>query len=397
MKSFFLYFLLLLSTLFCSTGCQIVELHAQKIEIMASHTIKDKYNSLENYKNIEECGFSLARENYQSRDVAVQHLKTALKTNVKLIVGCPELSKDMENTVRIFNNFSSFGGYYLSDEPGADRFSELSKKLKRLRDLDSIHYIWINLHPIYASQKYLQVDSYERYVADYLKIVNPPILSFDSYGLLKKGLRPDYYKNLEIISSYCREKGTPFWAYVLTSQFSSYEKPTKGTLSFQVYNNLAYGAQGIEYFSYRQILTHGLNMTIAPVDTKYKRTSIFPIVKEVNKEISYYSPFFSGSKIIDVSHLSSNIPLGTKRICSFPKGMSVVYYNGEGFVVSKFIKNNHVYIMFVNKDYKREQTIVIQSSNKIRQLSHNKTKRRRLSGRIPFVVEAGSMVLLRVS
>lgn len=368
-----------------------------EIPIMASHTILSNDYSIENYKAIEECGYTLARENYPSRDIAIQHLKAALKSKVKLIIGCPEILSDMAKTVQMFNEYSSFGGYYLYDEPTTDEFVLLSDKVKRLKELDNRNYIWINIFPIVAQNHQLKSDSYKRYLDDYLKIVKPPFLSFDCYGILKSGLISNYYLNLEMVSSCCKEKGVPFWAYVLSSQFGDYEYPTKGVLSFQAYNNLAYGAQGIEYFSYRRILGHGLNMTIAPVNIDYKKMSVFDTVKELNSEIRYYSKFLYRSDIQEIAHLCKELPAGTKRLENLPKGLLVETYNSDGFVVSQFKKSGKMYIMFVNKDYNNSQVIAIFSKTKIRRISCYKSERQKIHGHQTINIKAGSILLLRLS
>lgn len=369
-----------------------------RIPVMASHTIRSGHESLVNYKNLEEAGFTLSRENYPSREIAVMHLKIAEQTGVKLIVGCPEILSDTKNTVAIFNSYKSFAGYYLSDEPGANSFEDLSAKMKKIRAFDDSHYIWVNLFPMYATKKQLQTSSYERYVDGFLETVKPRFVSFDNYGILKKGLRSNFYHNLEIVSSICREADIPFWAYVLTSQFGNYEYPTKGTLSFQAYCNLAYGAQGIEYFSYRRILDYGLNMTVAPIDTNYQKMPIFDDVKNLNKEIEYYSKYFYQNTVKGVYHLSKDMDEGVKRLRELAKGIRVLSYSGKGFVVSTFTSKNRRYILFVNKDWEKEQTITIESKGYLRRISYFPEERTwGLSGKFNFNVQPGSIVLLRIS
>ena len=90
--------------------CYIGTILAQQIPIIASHAIRAEYNTVDNYKNIEGCGFTMACEYYPSREFAIRHLETASKTGVKLIVWCPEILYDMENTVREFNKYKSFWG-----------------------------------------------------------------------------------------------------------------------------------------------------------------------------------------------------------------------------------------------------------------------------------------------
>lgn len=364
---------------------------------MASHAIRAEYNTLENYKNIEECGFTLACEYYPSRDYAVRHLATASKTNVKLIVWCPEILKDIMNTVQMFNKYKSFGGYLLYDEPGADKFAKVAKEYAKLKSLDDNHHVWINLYPITAEKYRLQTNSYEAYIANYLDKVNPSFLSFDNYGIDKDGIRADYFQNLEIISSQCKLRQTPFWAYVLTSQFGNYIQPTKGTLSFQAYSNLAYGAQGIEYFSYRRILEYGLNMKCAPVDTNYQIMPVYYDVKELNSEIKYYSKYFYGCDIKSVTHLSKDIPIGTRQTKTLPFGIKNCKYSGKGFVVSHFMNGKYEYLLFVNKDYENHQILELETSNKLKRISYYTRERDKVRGKQRFLAQPGSIILLRLN
>ena len=380
----------------CSYGLIDIIL-AQQIPVIASHAIRAEFNTVENYKNIEKCGFTLACEYYPSREYAIRHLDTAGKTNVKLIVWCPEILNDMENTVREFNKYKSFGGYLLFDEPGSDKFTFVSEEIHKLRKFDSNNFIWINLFPIYASAEQLMSVSYEQYVDDYIEKVKPSFLSFDNYGIKNNGLRRDYYQNLEIISSICKKRNFPFWAYVLTSQYGSYGTPTKGTISFQTYNNLAYGAQGIEYFSYRRILEYGLNMKCAPVDTNYQIMPVYYDVKELNSEIKYYSKYFYGCDIKEVTHLSKDIPVGTRQTKTLPFGIKNCKYSGKGFVVSHFMNGKHEYVLFVNKDYENHQILELETSNMIKRISYYTRERDKGRGKQRFSAQPGSIILLRLN
>lgn len=386
--------LFLIHTFFFNTDIAYAK---KRIPIMASHTIRAGHNTIENYRAIEEAGFTLAKESYPSLDEAVEHLKTASKTKVKLIIECPELSKNIEYSVNCLSKFNSFGGYDISDEPGAALFEKIGNRVQTIQSLDGIHYIWVNLFPIYAELERLQTSSYEDYVEKYIEKVNPPFVSFDCYGITKTQLRTNYYHNLEVVSQKCKKAGLPFWAYVLASQFGNYAEPTKGTLSFQAYNNLAYGAQGIEYFCYRQIVQKGLNITISPIDTNYQKMPVYYDVKELNCEIGYYSKVFYGNDVKDVSFLGKTIPEGTKPTTTLPNGIKLSNYGGKGFLASYFTNGKHEYLMFVNQDYVEPQVIEIESKRRIKRLSYYRKERMRASGKLTFEAQPGSMILLCLS
>ena len=388
----FKYILLIVSLLNTGVSCA----QKKRIPVMASHTILAGHNTYENYRNIEDAGFTLAKEWYPSVSIAIDHLKMASRTNVKLIIWCPELFKDVDNTIKQLTEYDSFGGYDLSDEPSTKAFDSLGTLIRNIKKKDKSHYIWQNLYPIHASLEYMNANSYEDYVDEYIKIVDPPFVSFDFYGITKSGVHPEYYHNLELISKKCKNTHKPFWAYVLASQFKDYAEPTKGTLSFQVYNNLAYGAQGIEYFSYRQIVQQDLHITVSPVDTNYQKMPIYYEVRKLNSEIKYYSSYFYGNNVKEVTHLSNEIPIGTNATRHLPYGIKVRSYSGDGFVVSYFTCRKSEYLLFVNKDYKQPQSIEIESPHTLRRISYYSSERKRGKGVIHFDTQPGSIVLLKI-
>lgn len=385
--------LIITYVLFCSGN-----VYAQsRIPIMASHTISKGHNTLENYKNIEEAGFTLAKQYYPTIEDAIEHLKTASKTKVKLIVECPKLFDDIENNVNSLKYFKAFGGYDVFDEPGAKSFKDIRDKTGQIKKIDDRHHIWVNLYPMSVLPfDLLQSNSYEDYVEQYINCTNPAFVSFDSYAITRRGLDGNFYYNLEIISQKCRNADIPFWGYVLASQFEHFVEPTKGTMSFYAYNNLAYGAQGIEYFSYRRIVHGNLNITISPIDTNYQKMPIYESVKELNAEIGYLSKYFYKCKVHDVAHLCQELPSGTHNLEELPEGINSVKYNGKGFVISRFSKGKRKYLLFVNKDYVNNQSLTIVSSKRIKRLSYYSNERMRGTGEISFDVQPGSIVLLKL-
>ena len=76
------------------------------------------------------------------------------------------------------------------------------------------------------------------------------LLSFDHYPVVGDTCRPEWYENLEIFSDEARKAGKPFWAFSLATSHGPNPVPTPAMLRLQVYSDLAYVAQGIQYFTY---------------------------------------------------------------------------------------------------------------------------------------------------
>ena len=76
------------------------------------------------------------------------------------------------------------------------------------------------------------------------------MVSFDNYPVTNEGVRQLWYENLMIIAEESEKAGLPFWAFAMSVPHWNYPVPTLASLRMQMYTNLAYGAQGLQYFTY---------------------------------------------------------------------------------------------------------------------------------------------------
>ena len=123
-----------------------------------------------------------------------------------------------------------------------------------------------------------------------------PFISYDHYGIVNNEIRGNYYQNLEIISEEARKLGKPFWAFALSTAHGSYPVPNVAQLKLQMYSNLAYGAQGLQYFTYWNPGTETWNFHEAPITPEKKRSSVYDFVREVNAELQKRNFVFMRSK-----------------------------------------------------------------------------------------------------
>ena len=92
-----------------------------------------------------------------------------------------------------------------------------------------------------------------------------------------------------------------------------YKIPTLPELRLQVFSDLAYGAQAIQYFTYRG-LQHD------------EPTEVYNLVKTVNQEVQQLAGIFLGAQVISVSHTGSEIPEGTTALGSLPTPIKIIDY-----------------------------------------------------------------------
>jgi len=280
-------------------------------------------------------------------------LKIAQKTGVKMIIACPELKTDPEKTVNRFMHHPAVAGYYLRDEPGRKDFKDLGDWAKRIRALDDKHYCYLNLLPNYADENQLGVKTYREYVNIFIKEVPLQLLSFDHYPVIgdsSGSIRENWYENLEIFSDEAAKANKPFWAFALTVAHGPYPIPTLAMLRLQVYSNLAYGAQGIQYFTYWTPKYTPWNFHNGPITLESKRSEVYDKMKLMNSEIQNLSPVFLGAKLVSVAHTGKSIPLGTKRLLELPKPIQVLETEGIGAVVSVLEKGSDSFLIVVNRD-----------------------------------------------
>ena len=121
--------------------------------------------------------------------------------------------------------------------------------------------------------------------------------------------------------------------------------------------NLAYGAQGIEYWSFR-----GFG---SPLDAQGKRTVVYDRLQKVSNEIQNLSGVFIGAKLISVSQTGLNIPIGTKRMGKLPAPIRFVETVGEGAVVSILENGKNTFLVVVNRDYKNPMKLIINTDETV--------------------------------
>jgi hypothetical protein len=282
----------------------------------------------------------------------------AEKAGLKMITSCPELKTDVAKTAAKAMNHPALLGYFLRDEPVVSDMPALGEWGNKILQKDPNHYLFVNLiasiHPYKAEA--LGAATYAEYVRRFIKEVPAQMLSFDFYPILTEGIHERWYEGLEIFSAEARKAGKPFWAFALASSYNELHPiPTVAALRLQLYSNLAYGAQGLEYWAYRQ--SEGLRS--APIDLQGKRTIVYDRIKAVNKEIQDISAVFVGSKVVLVNHTGTIIPRGTTMLSKLPWAIRVFETEGKGALVSQLEKGNQTFFVIVNRNLEKNLPFII--------------------------------------
>jgi len=329
-----------------------------EIPILAWYSIPANETTVERYQEMKEAGINHSLSFFSNIDEMQKALDVAEKVGVKMLVACPELKKETEKTVNRFKNHPAVAGYHLIDEPNISLFPELSAWAKKIQSVDNKHFCYVNLFPNFADSMQLGTKNYKEYVQEYIKQIPVQFVSFDYYPVMKDRLSKTWYENLELIAAESKKAGLPFWAFALTTNYDNdhVTPQTIAAMRLQIYSNLAYGAQGIQYFTYWSATSvnapSGEDQRGAPISATGKRSVVYDRVKQMSREIQNLSGVFLGSKVISVRHtgLEKN-PAGTIRLTSLPKAVKVLDTNGAPAIISVLEKGENCFLVVVNKDF----------------------------------------------
>ncbi|MDE6395157.1 MAG: hypothetical protein K2K77_07440 [Duncaniella sp.] len=318
----------------------------------------------ERYREMRECGFNLALPLTDSISEIVAALNASRGTGISIIGGAEELYTAPEATVALIKGHPNLAGYFIKDEPKYHQYPDLARLVGRIRGADDSRLLYMNLFPTYARGEIAAIDDYDEYVDCYLRMLGTGFLSYDHYSITCDSLgnavqTPDYYENLEIISRHAREAGVPFWAFALATAHYSFPNATRAHLRHQMLCNLAYGAQGVQYFTYWQFPGLGDSQDV-PITNDGRRGTVWWHIRDLNREIQALAPVFLGCEVVDVAHTGDSIPVGTHRLTQLPEPIkSVTSLTGEGLLVSHLRNGEYDYLMIVTRDLNRNQQVEV--------------------------------------
>ena len=338
-----------------------------QIPVMAWLGIPAEETSQARYQEMKDAGITHQLTFFPNADAMQKALDVAAKVGIRMVVSCPELRTDPQGTARRFMNHPAVEGYHLMDEPPLSMFPTLGDWGRKIRSVDSAHFCYVNLFPALGDNDTLRfgTNDYRKYIRACATQVPLKFLSFDYYPVLKEGLADSWFLNLEQIADESRKAGIPFWAFALTTNYDDAKvaPQTMASLRVQVYCDLAYGAQGIQYFTYWSATSVNTpsseDQRGAAITATGKRSLVYDRIKLMSQEIRDLSSVFLGSKVVWVRHTGRDmIPKGTIRLTKLPDAVKVLEGNGAPLLVSLLEKGDEQFLVVVNKDFQHPAPLV---------------------------------------
>ncbi|WP_286833497.1 MULTISPECIES: hypothetical protein [unclassified Proteiniphilum] len=329
-----------------------------------------------NYNTMKSAGFNHDLMTFFGNADAIQEgLDKLQRAGLKGIINCPELVTDTEKTINRFKNHPALAGYTVMDEPRMHNIKEAKEKMNKFQSFDSKGISYVNL--LAAGIDWWIGASFEEYVETVTSELPLQMISFSFYpihildGKTERELNPFWYKSLEVYSQKAKELNIPLWTLTLSSKHHHndrlYPEPTIADLKLQVYSNLAYGSQVLQYYTYWNPLDAPSDADyLAPVNKDGSKTILYERLKSVNKEIIKLSGVFVGAEKIDVWH-TGVLPEGTKAL-QLPPAFESLDTGSDGAVVSLLKNGNRNYLMIVNRSFDKKITLNVKAKKYVQEV-----------------------------
>jgi hypothetical protein len=201
--------------------------------------------------------------------------------------------------------------------------------------------------------------SYEDYVYHWA-YMRPDYLLTNYYPWLSTGMDTGYFNNLEEIRRQSLSAQIPFQTFIQSCAWNGMTVPTVSQMRYNIYTDLAYGAQGYIYFLYwlQSGFTGGLVDTSGNIiATPYNGAAT------INLEVQKLGPTLQSLTSQAVYHTGASIPTSTT---SLPGGFFFQTTVSSNPLCIGYYTNSsgRKYIMVVNRDYTNSGTFTFSLNSK---------------------------------
>lgn len=350
--------------------------------VFSSHTGPQR----EYLAGIEECGFNLCMQ-ITNTENTVKMLEYMEGTNLKFIPGDFSFviqskpnhnwKKEMLSFIDRFKDNPNVAGWVYYDEPQWSLLQEVKDRYDVLLSADDKHFVSINFvgelvksHTGLSASVPAYLDSIQNVFGSTLDI-----WSFDCYPIwIRNGnflvRYNDFFTALDAYAQKSKQTGVPMWTYCESMAFNAkhHDIPpvTLPQLTFQAFSGLAYGSQGIVYWTYSMRPSNSIETYVsALIDRDGNRTPAWYVAQNVNRQIRALTPVFLGAEMVEVRH-TGNIPYNKVRALIEDFGPLRRLTNEEKGVLASHLRNNGKdYLLIVNHDVQNKQKVRLTFKNNI--------------------------------
>ena len=359
--------------------------------------LPDEEQTPERYREMAEAGFNITFPHFSTLAQVRRALTAMNGTGIRLLAACNEIQSDPKNTLYYLRRHPLVVGYFIGDEPNVAGMQAYGQACTNIRKYDPNKLVYGNLLPIYINVAEVGATSYRDYVQKYIEIVNTGLLSFDNYPIVQSGssavIRDGFFENLQVIHEEADRVGWPFWAFALATAHSAYPVPTLTHLRLQIYSDLAFGAQGIQYFTYWTPLGTPWDFHNAPIDENGNRTGVYYLIQRVNGVVQNLSWVFLGAHVKNVG-FTADVPRGCTTYTKFPQEVIRLKCD-QGLLVSELENGGERFLVLVNHSLSTTKRITLSAreGRMMKVLETGETEMIKMDARS---IEPGNMIVYQL-
>lgn len=362
-----------------------------QITIMACSPIPDGVKPTRQiYATMVDCGFNMFTSS-GNLEYASQQFSLIEGLDLKYMISSPKLrTEEKKQFVNAFEGNPQLGGWLFIDEPRYKNLNELSQQYSALSIEVKGKLVYMNLIGGLGEAFTGNAKTYYDYLLYIQKLFSPPVWSYDLYPISQRNgkINVDYnnfYSNLEAISRISQETFRPFWSFCQSMAFKASwtdaPAPTLQYLKFEAYNALAYGAQGIVYWTYGLRKSNDSEKySSALVDLKGRKSKAWNDAQKVNKEIKKFNQVFFQCSVKEIRHTGDKIYKDTKKLSGGFGPFNMVRSGSAGVVLSRIENNGEKYIVIINRDVMNNQKITLELSHNRKIVNLTSAKQQQYSG-----------------
>ncbi len=278
----------------------------------------------------------------------------------------------IDELLQSYGGYQALAGLNLYDEPSTDLFRILRYAGDYLQTKNSKQLPWVNLYGYTTDSNLTGVSSYEEYLRLYLD-PDPdpdtakhdpvsPFLSFDHYPLVSDfpTITKRYFESWALVRKYSLQAGIPSWGFIQSVDFKWTDnrylprrRPNEAELFWQVNVSLAYGAKGLQYFTYwTPNSTDSVKYGEALVTVNGQLTPLYTYATRVNSYLKVVGKALLPLTSESVVHAGEDpLPRGTT---GFSPDNYLQSTSGKPVILGKFYKSAadaERYLLVVNRSF----------------------------------------------
>ena len=296
-----------------------------------------------------------------------------------------------------YRGYDGFAGFYVVDEPYDP--NPYARVENALRSVLPECFVNINFLPRGA---YPEGTFYKR-LTDFGSLVTYwGTLSLDVYAFDKSGGVDEYqlFKNYDDLRRAALDTGMNTAVYVQSVGYVNYRRPSEGDLRYNMMSALAYGVKELKFFTWCKPSASDPNYTDAIFDADKQPTQLYYSVCAINKKIHVIGKYLASGDAVAVYHTQKKTAGAYETV---PETFPVQAQGKTDAIVSVITARDggDQFLMIVNKNYKKAQTLTFSVGNAELLLVDDVTGELKAApvtdGVLTLELEAGDCALLKVS